>query len=131
VRPFTVLSREAISGRLQPEWTKEIAMPSGKDRSPDDDASRATITLKQMATELADGHKLTKKQTEALLDDLMTLSVRHLKNDHKVRLTGLGLLHVQRPPPQRGLNLQTGEVIEIRGKGKIAFRAAKELGEIV
>lgn len=61
----------------------------------------------------------------------MALSVQHLKNGHRVRLTGLGILHVQRPPPHRGMNLQTGEVIEIRGKGEIAFRASKELKETV
>jgi nucleoid DNA-binding protein len=61
----------------------------------------------------------------------MTLTTRHLKNRHKVRLTGLGVLHVQRPPPQRGRNLRTGEVIEIRGKGEAAFRPSKELREAV
>lgn len=106
-------------------------MPSERDRSPEDDASRTTITLRQMAAELEDGHGLSKKQTETLLDDLMTLATRHLKNGHWVRLTGLGTLHVQRPPPQRGLNLQTGEVIEIRRKGEIAFRPAKELKEVI
>jgi hypothetical protein len=31
-----------------------------------------------MAAELADGHNLSKKQDEALLDDLMTLAIQHL-----------------------------------------------------
>lgn len=106
-------------------------MPSEEGRSPGDDAARTTITLKQMAAELAGGHSLSKKQAEVLLDDLMTLAIRHLASGHKVRLTGLGLLHVQRPPPQRGLNLQTGEVIVVRGQGKVAFRPSKGLAEIV
>jgi hypothetical protein len=42
-------------------------------------------------------------------------------------LTGLGIPHVQRPPPRRSRNRRTGEVIHIRGKGEIAFRPAKEL----
>jgi DNA-binding protein HU-beta len=116
---------------LQADWPEEIAMPSEKGRPPTDDASQTTITLRQMATELADSHDISKKQAEALLDDLMTLAIRHIKNGHRVRLTGLGILHVQRPPPRRGLNLQTGEVIHIRGKGEIAFRPAKELKEAV
>jgi DNA-binding protein HU-beta len=106
-------------------------MPPARGLSPEDDASQITITLKQMAAELADGHNLSKKQAEAVLDDLMKLTTRHIKKGHRVRLTGLGVLHVQRPPPQRGLNLQTGEVIEIRGKGKIAFRPSKALNEAV
>jgi DNA-binding protein HU-beta len=106
-------------------------MPPAKGRSPEDDVSQITITLKQMAAELAESHNLSKKQAEAVLDDLMTLAIRHIKDSHRVRLTGLGILHVQRPPPQRGLNLRTGEVIEVRGKGEIAFRPSKELKEVV
>jgi len=55
-------------------------MPSEKGRPPTDDASQTTITLRQMATELADSHDISKKQAEALLDDLMTLAIRHIKN---------------------------------------------------
>jgi nucleoid DNA-binding protein len=46
-------------------------------------------------------------------------------------LTGLGTLHVRRPLPQRGLNLQIGEVIEIRGKEEIVIRPARELKAVV
>lgn len=106
-------------------------MPPKESRPRENAEPVATVTLKQMAAELADGHNLSKKQAEALLDDLMTLAIRHIQSGHRVRLTGLGVLHVERPPPQRGLNLQTGEIIEIRGKGKIAFRPAKELNEVV
>jgi DNA-binding protein HU-beta len=105
-------------------------MPPAKGRSPDDDTSQITITLKQMAAELPDHHNLSKKQAETLLDDLMTLATQHLKNGHRVRPTGLGTLHVQRPRPHRGLNLQTGEIIEIRGKADIVFRPSKELKEV-
>ena len=91
-------------------------MPPAKGRSPEDNASKTTITSKQIAAELADGHNLSNKQTEALLDDLMTLARRHIRNGHRVRLTGLGTLHVERPRRQRGLNSRTGEVIEIRGE---------------
>jgi nucleoid DNA-binding protein len=51
-----------------------------------------------MAAELAESHDLMKKQAEAVLGDLMALAIRHLKNGHKIRLTGLGLLHLQKPP---------------------------------
>jgi DNA-binding protein HU-beta len=126
-----VSGQAMVRDSLQPDWAEEIAMPSEKSRSPKDDALQPIITLKQMAAELAVGHNLSTKQAEAVLDDLMTLATRHIKDGHRVRLTGLGILHVQRPPPQRGVNLQTGEVIEIRGKGEIAFRPAKELKEVL
>jgi DNA-binding protein HU-beta len=126
-----VSGQAMIWDRLQPDSAEDIAMPSEKRRSRKDDASQTTITLKHMAAELAGGHNLSTRQAEAVLDDLMTLATRHIKNGHRVRLTGLGILQVQRPPPRRGLNLQTGEVIEIRGKGEIAFRPAKELKEVL
>ena len=63
-------------------------MPSEKGRSSEDDALRTTITLKQMAAELAGDHHLLNTQAEALLDDLMTVAIRHLKDGTRVRLTG-------------------------------------------
>jgi DNA-binding protein HU-beta len=106
-------------------------MPLEKKHALANEESQSTITLKQMAAELADGYNVPKKQAEDMLDDLMALAIRHLKNGHKIRLTGLCLLQIQRPPTQTGVNLQTGEVIVIKGRGKIAFRAAKELMEAI
>jgi DNA-binding protein HU-beta len=122
---------QIVSDTRQPDWAEEIAMPPAKGRSPEDDASQTTVTLKHMAAELADGHNLSNKQAEALLDDLMTLAIRHIKNGHRVRLTGFGTLHVERAQPQRGLNLRTGEMIEIRGKGEIVFRPSKQLKAVI
>jgi Bacterial DNA-binding protein len=73
-------------------------MPPAKGRSPEDDASQTTITIRQMAAELADHHNLSKKQAETLLNDLMTLATKHLKNGHRVRLIGLGVLR-HKPEP--------------------------------
>ena len=94
-------------------------------------ASPPTITLKQMAAELAENHDLSKKQAEAMLGDLMTLATKHLKNGDKIRLTGLGVLQVQNRPARKGRNPGTGEIIDIKASKKIAFRAAKELKEAV
>jgi DNA-binding protein HU-beta len=94
-------------------------------------ASVATVTLRQMAAELAETHDLSKKQAEAVLGDLVTLATRHLQNGEKVRLAGLGTLQVQNRPARMGRNPATGENIEIKASKKIAFRAAKELKEAV
>jgi DNA-binding protein HU-beta len=94
-------------------------------------APQATVTLKQMAAEVAEGHDLSKKQAEAALGALMTLATRHLQNGDKIRLTGLGVLQVQNRPARMGRNPGTGETIEIKASKKIAFRAAKELKEAV
>jgi DNA-binding protein HU-beta len=92
---------------------------------------QVTITLKQIAAELAEGHDLPKKVAEAVLGDLVAIAIRHLKNGDKVRLTGLGILQVRARPARMGRNPATGASIEIAASKKIAFRPAKELKEAV
>ena len=66
--------------------------------------AQATITLKQMAAELAENHDLPKNRAEAVVADLMALARRHLQSGDKVRLTGLGILQVQDRPARTGRN---------------------------
>jgi DNA-binding protein HU-beta len=94
-------------------------------------APQATITLKQIAAELAESHDLPKKHAEAMLGDLVTVTTRHLKKGEKIRLTGLGILQVRARPARTGRNPATGEAIKIKASKKIAFRPAKELKESV
>jgi DNA-binding protein HU-beta len=94
-------------------------------------APQVTITLKQFAAELAEGHDLPKKVAEAVLADLVTLATEHLKKGDKIRLTGLGILQVRARPARMGRNPATGASIKIAASKKIAFRPAKELKETV
>jgi DNA-binding protein HU-beta len=94
-------------------------------------AAAMTVTLKQIAAELAEGHDLPKKQAEAVLGDLVTLTTRHLKQGDKIRLTGLGFLSIQMRQARMGRNPATGEAIQIKASKKIAFRPSKELKEAV
>ena len=90
-----------------------------------------TVTLRQLAAELADAHGLTKKQTEAVLGDLVTMTTKRLKKGEKVRFTGLGTMEVRKRPARMGRNPATGEAIKIKASKKVAFRVAKELKEAV
>jgi DNA-binding protein HU-beta len=92
---------------------------------------QVTITLKQFAAELAEGHDLRKKVAEAVLADLVTLAAEHLKKGDKIRLTGLGILQVRVRPARMGRNPATGASIKIAATKKIAFRPAKELKEAI
>jgi DNA-binding protein HU-beta len=92
---------------------------------------QVTITLKQIAAELAETHNLPKKQAEAVLGDLVAATTRHLVDGNKIRLTGIGILQVRALPARKGRNPATGEAIEIKASKKIAFRPAKELKEAV
>jgi DNA-binding protein HU-beta len=109
---------------------KKTAAPAKK-AAPVKAAPQITVTLKQIAAELAAGHDLPKHQAEAVLGDLVALATRHLKNGDKIRLTGLGILQVQQRAARMGRNPATGEAIPIKASKKIAFRPAKELKEAV
>ncbi|MEZ5947132.1 MAG: HU family DNA-binding protein [Hyphomonas sp.] len=90
-----------------------------------------TVTLRQMAAELADAHGMTKKQAEAVLNDLVERTTKRLKKGEKVRFTGLGTMEVRKRPARMGRNPATGEAIKIKASKKVAFRVAKELKESV
>ena len=94
-------------------------------------APQATVTLKQLAGQLAETQDLQKKQAEALLAELVAVATEHLKNGDKIRLTGLGTLQVRARPARTGRNPATGATIQIAASKKIAFQPAKELKESV
>jgi DNA-binding protein HU-beta len=74
---------------------------------------------------------MSKKQTEAVLGDLVGLVTKHLKKGDRIRIGGLGILQVRKRAARMGRNPATGEPIKIKASKKVAFRAAKELKEAV
>ena len=78
---------------------KKVAKPAKKAAPA---KSQTTVTLKHIAAALADSHDIAKKQAEAVLGDLVTLTTRHLKKGDKIRLTGLGILQVPEAGRQDG-----------------------------
>ena len=120
-----------VTATKKPAPGKTRTTASAKAVAPVKAAPQVTVTLKQIAAELADGHDLPKKQAEEVLADVVALTLRHIKNGDKIRLTGLGILQVQARPARMGRNPATGEAIEIKASRKIAFRAAKELKALV
>ena len=89
--------------------------------------SAPTVTLKHLAASLAESHEMSKKQTEAVLGDLVGLVTKHLKKGDRIRIGGLGILQVRKRAARMGRNPATGEPIQIKASKKVAFRAAKEL----
>ena len=90
-----------------------------------------TVTLKHLAASLSEDHEMSKKQTEAVLGDLVTKVTKHLKKGDRIRIVGLGILQVRKRAARMGRNPATGEQIHIKASKKVAFRAAKELKEAV
>jgi len=93
--------------------------------------AQPTVTLKHIASDLAEKHDLQKKQTNLVLEDLIGHIVKNLKKGNRIRISGLGILQVKKRAARMGRNPATGETISIPAKKKIAFRAAKELKEAV
>ena len=58
---------------------KKAAPAAKKSAAPAKAAPQMTVTLKHLAAALSDSHDLPKKQAEAVLGDLVTLTTRHLK----------------------------------------------------
>ncbi len=94
-------------------------------------AKQNTVSLKHLAAALAENHELPKKQTEAMLNDVVTLITKHLKKGDRIRLVGLGVLVVRKRAARMGRNPATGEPVQIKASKKVAFRAAKELKESI
>ena len=90
-----------------------------------------TITLKHLSAAIAEDQELSKKQAEAILNDLVDRITKHLKKGDRIRMVGLGILQVRKRAARMGRNPATGEPIKIKASKKVAFRAAKELKEAV
>ena len=90
-----------------------------------------TVTLKQIGSDLAEKHEMSKKQMNQIMEDLIENLGKNLKKGNRVRMAGLGILQVRKRAARMGRNPRTGEAIKIPAKKKINFRAAKELKETV
>lgn len=89
------------------------------------------VTLKHLAAATATKHELSKKQSEAILNDVVDMITKHLKKGARIRIVGLGVLQVKKRAARMGRNPATGEAIKIKASKKVAFRAAKELKEAI
>jgi DNA-binding protein HU-beta len=94
-------------------------------------ATPTIVTLKHLATGLAERHDMPKKQADTLLADFFGQLVGHLKSGERVRISGLGIIEVKNRPARMGRNPATGEAIQIKASKKVAFRAAKELKDAI
>ena len=90
-----------------------------------------TVTLKHLAMTLAQSHGIPKSQVNAMLTGMIKEITKHLKKGKRIRIGGLGILQVRKRPARMGRNPATGEAMKIKASKKIAFRAAKDLKEVV
>ncbi len=124
---------------LKKPAAKPLARPAGKPNAakggPQAGAGAKalppTVTLKQIAAQLAESQSMAKGQAEQLMGSMVGLFVEHLKAGDRVRIGGLGILEVKNRPARAGRNPANGEPIQIAASKKVTFRPAKELKEAV
>jgi DNA-binding protein HU-beta len=93
--------------------------------------TQPTITMKQIAAELAEKNGMSKKDVEAIIEGVTGALVKNLKHGNRVRWKGVGIMQVKQTKARTGRNPATGETIQIPAKKKVAFRVSKELKEEV
>jgi DNA-binding protein HU-beta len=105
--------------------------PKSAPARPAPSAPPTTVTLRQIAAQLAEAHSMQKNHAEAVMSHFVRLVTDHLKAGERLRIGGLGILEVKNRPARTGRNPATGAPIQIAASKKIAFRPAKELKEAV
>jgi DNA-binding protein HU-beta len=118
-------AKQKTKAKSKPAASKPMAVKSAPKKSANGTPNK--VSLKNLAHGLAEEHQMTKKQGEAMLNDLVALITKHLKKGERIRMVGLGILQVRKRAARMGRNPATGEAIKIKASKKVAFRASKEL----
>jgi DNA-binding protein HU-beta len=85
------------------------------------------MTKAELITELAAKTKLTKADTERVLNAFIDVAKKTLKKDSRLALAGFGTFVVTKRKARKGRNPQTGEPIKIKAGKVVRFRAGKAL----
>ena len=91
----------------------------------------APVTKAELVERVSDRIKLTKKQTEVIVNTLFMSISDALTHGDKVELRGFGSFRVRRRQSRDGRNPKTGQGVYIPPKKVPFFKAGKELREVV
>jgi integration host factor subunit beta len=89
------------------------------------------MTKAELVERVAEKIDLTKKQTEAIVNILLSSITEALGKGDKVELRGFGSFRIRERNPREGRNPKTGETVSIPAKKVPFFKAGKELREMV
>jgi DNA-binding protein HU-beta len=89
------------------------------------------MTKSQLVQKLADGAEISKKQADAVLQNLVEVTVGSVKKGDPVKIPGLGTFRKVQTKARMGRNPQTGEAIKIPARKKVRFSVAKTFKESV
>lgn len=89
------------------------------------------VLRKDIAAAVALNKGLTKKDAEAIVNEVFDVVAEALEAGDKVQITGFGTLQTHVRAERAGRNPQTGEELHIPAKRVVKFKAGKELAERV
>lgn len=75
--------------------------------------------------------KLTKSAAQDAIDATICAMTGALKKGDEIRVTGFGALVVKKRGARKGINPATGKAITIKACKAVAFKASKQLKEVV
>jgi DNA-binding protein HU-beta len=81
----------------------------------------------ELSAKIAEDVNITKVQANAVIDAFIDTVTKTLKGGGKVTLVGFGSFTVSKRSARNGRNPQTGELIKIKAKKTVRFKAGKEL----
>jgi DNA-binding protein HU-beta len=90
------------------------------------------MTKAELVETMAKDAKITKAAAGAVLESFMTNVTKALKKkDGKVTLVGFGTFAKVRRKARKGRNPQTGELIKIKARNAVTFKAGKKLKDAI
>lgn len=94
-------------------------------------ASTPTLTKAELAELLFERLGLNKREAKDMVDAFFVHIHAALLRGEDVKLTGFGNFQVRRKAPRPGRNPRTGEIIPIRARNVVTFRASHKLKDVV
>lgn len=85
----------------------------------------------ELVTALANGTGATKKDVEAILNNLPIALRSTVKSGNPFTLPGVGIFKAKEQPARKARNPATGETIDVAAKTKLTFKPAKVMSDAI
>src|SRR5258708_12757569 len=122
VRPYP----NRLMPKLDAWFRSHRPQPGGPAMAAKKPGAQATVTLKHLAANLSESHEMSKKQTEAVLGELVNLVTKHLKKGDRIRIGGPGILVVRKRAARMGRNPAPPHPLPLQPRKTTPFPAPHE-----
>ena len=82
------------------------------------------ISKSTLVDKVAEAAGVSKKDTKAVIDALISTTIEEVKKDAEIRLIGFGTFKKAQRAARKGRNPRTGEEIEIAASESLAFKSS-------